>query len=59
MAHDMKDSVCSESSLGMPTTGGSWGFVAERVKKSASVVENLVEAGMILLGKANLSVSLL
>jgi amidase len=41
----------------MPTTGGSWAFISEKVVKNAAIVDKLIDAGMIILGKGNLSVS--
>jgi amidase len=45
--------------LGLPTTAGSWAFVGAKPKKNAALVENLIQAGLIILGKANLTVRLL
>ena len=42
--------------LGLDTTVGSWAFVGAKPKKNAELVENLVQAGLIILGKANLTV---
>jgi Asp-tRNA(Asn)/Glu-tRNA(Gln) amidotransferase A subunit family amidase len=41
----------------MATTGGSWAFVGTRAKKNAVLVEKLVEAGLIIIAKGNLTVS--
>ncbi len=43
--------------LGMPTTAGSWAFAEARCKDNASLAQKLVDAGLIVLGKANLTVS--
>lgn len=42
--------------LGMPTTVGSWAFVGAKPKKSAALVDKLINVGLIILGKANLTV---
>jgi amidase len=43
--------------LGLDTTVGSWAFVGAKPKKSAKLVEKLLQAGVIILGKANMTVS--
>ncbi|MCJ1311431.1 hypothetical protein MMC25_005102 [Agyrium rufum] len=50
-----KDNIATDPSLGMDTTAGSTAFVGSKPKKSADLVERLLEAGMIIIGKANLS----
>ena len=52
----IKDNIMTESSLGMDTTCGSFALKGVQVKKNARVVDLYLEAGMIILGKANLSV---
>jgi amidase len=42
--------------LGMATTVGSWAFVGAKPKKNAALVDKLIDAGLIILGKANLTV---
>ncbi|KAL8657006.1 MAG: hypothetical protein Q9226_002348 [Calogaya cf. arnoldii] len=50
-----KDNMDTHPDLGMDTTAGSLALVGARPKKSADVVERLIKAGAIILGKANLS----
>ncbi|CAL8579858.1 hypothetical protein XPA_005588 [Xanthoria parietina] len=50
-----KDNMDTHPHLGMDTTAGSFALAGARPKKSADVVERLIEAGVIILGKANLS----
>ena len=52
----IKDNIMTESSLGMDTTCGSFALKGVKVKKNAAVIDLYLEAGMIILGKANLSV---
>jgi amidase len=42
----------------MDTTGGAYAFVGARPKKNGAIVQKLVDAGLIILGKANMTVSL-
>ncbi|KAF2799428.1 amidase signature enzyme [Melanomma pulvis-pyrius CBS 109.77] len=51
----VKDSIATDSSLGMSTTAGSWALKESKPAKNAPVVEKLLEAGMILIGKSSLS----
>lgn len=51
----VKDNTDTHPDLGMDTTSGSFALVGARPKKSADVVERLIKAGVIILGKANLS----
>ena len=51
----IKDNVATHPDLGMDTTAGSFALVGSRPKKSADVVERLLKAGAIVIGKANLS----
>lgn len=51
----VKDNIMTDHSLGMPTTCGS--FALKKAKASnAPIVDRILAAGMIILGKANLSV---
>lgn len=52
----LKDNIMTEESLGMDTTCGAYAFVGVKAKKSAPIVDKIREAGMIIIGKANLSV---
>ncbi|KAK0765614.1 hypothetical protein N5P37_001551 [Trichoderma harzianum] len=51
----LKDSIMTASELGMPTTAGSFALVQAKCKKNAPLVEKLIDAGLIILGKANLT----
>ncbi|KAI4220073.1 MAG: hypothetical protein LQ349_008177 [Xanthoria aureola] len=51
----VKDNLNTHPDLGMDTTAGSFALAGARPKKSAEVVGRLIEAGVIILGKANLS----
>lgn len=52
----VKDNIMTDSALGMDTTCGSLAFDGVEVKKNAHIIDLLLKAGMIILGKANLSV---
>lgn len=52
----IKDNIMTDSSLGMDTTCGSYALVGAKAK-NAPIVSRLVKAGVIILAKANLSVS--
>ncbi|ATY58913.1 amidase family [Cordyceps militaris] len=51
----IKDNIATHPDMGMDTTAGSFALAGSRPKKSAELVERLIEAGAIILGKANLS----
>lgn len=51
----VKDNICTDTSLGMDTTCGSYALVGAECKGNAPIVDSLVRAGMIVIGKANLS----
>ncbi|KAL6833448.1 amidase signature enzyme [Trichoderma sp. SZMC 28015] len=51
----LKDSIMTASELGMPTTAGSFALVQTKCKKNAPLVEKLIDSGLIILGKANLT----
>ncbi|KAL7939304.1 amidase signature enzyme [Trichoderma chlorosporum] len=51
----LKDSIMTASELGMPTTAGSFALVQAKCKRNAPLVQKLVDAGLIVLGKANLT----
>jgi amidase len=53
----VKENILSRSDLGMSNTGGSWAFVGAASGKNADLVEKMLDAGMILIGKGNLTVS--
>jgi amidase len=52
----VKDNIMTEASLGMDTTCGSYALKGAKVKANADVIDFILKAGMIILGKANLSV---
>lgn len=54
----MKDVFMTEEALGMDTTCGAVCFKGAKPKRNAVVVDQLIESGMIILGKATLTVSL-
>ena len=55
----VKDNIMTEANLGMDTTCGSVALKGVKVKKNTVVVDLYLMAGMIILGKANLSVRLM
>ncbi|KAL6817485.1 amidase signature domain-containing protein [Trichoderma camerunense] len=51
----VKDNIGTHPSLGMNTTGGSLALLTSRPSKSAEVIERILGAGMIIIGKTQLS----
>ncbi|KAL6693352.1 amidase signature domain-containing protein [Trichoderma pleuroticola] len=51
----IKDNIATHPSLGMNTTGGSLAMLTSRPSKSAEVIERILGAGMIIIGKTQLS----
>ncbi|KAL7946394.1 amidase family protein [Trichoderma barbatum] len=51
----LKDNIDTVPGLGLPTTGGSLALVGSRPRRNATIVEQLIAAGVIIIGKANLS----
>jgi amidase len=51
-----KDNIATHPDLGMDTTAGTYALVGSTVPDSAPVIKQLLEAGAIIIGKANLSV---
>lgn len=51
----VKDTICTPS-LGLPTTCGSYALVDAKASKDAIIVNRLLAAGALIIGKANLSV---
>jgi amidase len=41
----------------MDTTAGAWAFVGAKATKNGTIVQNLIDAGLIILGKTNMTVS--
>lgn len=55
----VKDNILTSESLGMDTTCGSYALKGVKAKSNAPVVQTLIDAGVIILGKANLTVGVL
>ncbi|OQE35354.1 hypothetical protein PENCOP_c013G04170 [Penicillium coprophilum] len=51
----LKDSFVTASELGMSTTAGSYAFVGAKASKNGVITQRLIDAGMIILGKANMT----
>ncbi|KAL8418926.1 hypothetical protein RB594_002220 [Gaeumannomyces avenae] len=51
----VKDNIMTEKDLGLPTTVGSLALKGAFASRNAPVVDSLVRAGVIIIGKANLS----
>ncbi|KAF7893075.1 uncharacterized protein EAF02_000613 [Botrytis sinoallii] len=50
----VKDNICTDVSLGMDTTCGSYALVGSVPQHNAPIVDHILKAGMIVIGKANL-----
>ena len=53
-----QDALDTTDDFELQSTAGGWAFEDSHPTKSAKVVDLLVDAGLIIMGKANLSVSL-
>ncbi|KAJ5648058.1 hypothetical protein N7490_004430 [Penicillium lividum] len=51
----IKDNIATHPSLGLPTTGGSLALLSSKPKKNAEIIDQILDAGLIILGKANLA----
>ncbi|KAI1274949.1 amidase signature domain-containing protein [Xylaria sp. FL0933] len=51
----VKDNIWTAESFGLPTTCGAVAFEHTCAKQNADIVQKLIDAGMVLLGKTNLS----
>ncbi|KAJ5710648.1 hypothetical protein N7488_004804 [Penicillium malachiteum] len=51
----VKDAYATHPDLGMPTTAGSFALLGSRPKRNAVVVDRLLDAGMIILGKTSMT----
>lgn len=51
-----KDCFITAEDLGMSTTAGSWTLVGAKSNKNSAVVQKLIDAGLIILGKTNMTV---
>jgi amidase len=54
----VKENMLSRSDMGMSNTAGSWAFVGAVSAQNADLVDKMLDAGMILIGKGSLTVSL-
>jgi amidase len=52
----LKDSFVTASDLGMSTTAGSRAFIGSKASKNGAITQRLINAGLIILGKGNMSV---
>ncbi|KAK6073848.1 hypothetical protein SCUP515_06770 [Seiridium cupressi] len=52
-----KDCFVTEASLGMDTTVGTYAFIGAKPKKNGAIVQKLIDAGLIILGKTNMTAS--
>ncbi|KAJ5725664.1 amidase signature enzyme, partial [Penicillium malachiteum] len=51
----LKDSFVTASELGMSTTVGSYAFVGAKALKNGAITQRLIDAGLIILGKGNMT----
>ncbi|KAJ5811051.1 Amidase [Penicillium robsamsonii] len=51
----LKDSFVTASELGMSTTAGSYAFIGAKASKNGAITQRLIDAGMVILGKANMT----
>ncbi|RFU80727.1 amidase [Trichoderma arundinaceum] len=51
----LKDSFITASNLGMSTTAGSLAFVGAKSSKNSAIAQSLIDAGLIILGKGNMT----
>lgn len=51
----IKDNIDTHPSLGMPTTAGTFALQKAKAERNAPLVDQLIKAGAIIIGKANLS----
>ncbi|KAK0717600.1 amidase family protein [Lasiosphaeria miniovina] len=51
----VKENIATVPALGLPTTCGSLALVGSKPRQNAAIIERLIAAGVIILGKANLS----
>ncbi|KAF5536939.1 amidase family [Fusarium phyllophilum] len=53
----LKDNIATDPKLGMDTTSGTYALVGSKVGESAPLAKQLQDAGVLILGKGNLSAS--
>ncbi|KGO66561.1 Amidase [Penicillium italicum] len=51
----LKDSFVTALDLGMSTTAGSYAFIGAKASKNGAITQRLIDAGLIILGKANMT----
>ncbi|PWI69362.1 hypothetical protein PCL_01009 [Purpureocillium lilacinum] len=51
----LKDCFITASKLGMSTTAGSLAFVGSEASKNSAIAQRLIDAGLIILGKSNMT----
>lgn len=51
----VKDCFITSEDLGMSTTAGSWALVGAKSNKNSAMVQKLIDAGLIILGKTNMT----
>ncbi|KAK3941391.1 amidase signature domain-containing protein [Diplogelasinospora grovesii] len=51
----IKDNVATHPSLGLPTSAGSYALLNSKPQANARIIDQLIAAGLIILGKSNLS----
>ncbi|KAF5009864.1 hypothetical protein FDECE_3937 [Fusarium decemcellulare] len=51
----LKDSFVTASDLGMSSTAGSLAFLGSKASKNGAITQKLIDAGLIILGKANMT----
>lgn len=51
----MQDCFTTASDLGMTTTCGSLAFVGAKTSKNATIVQRMIDGGLIILAKANMT----
>ncbi|OGM41145.1 hypothetical protein ABOM_009853 [Aspergillus bombycis] len=51
----LKDSFVTASELGISTTAGSYAFIGAKASKNGAITQRLIDAGLIILGKANIT----
>ncbi|KAJ5151221.1 uncharacterized protein N7482_010473 [Penicillium canariense] len=51
----LKDNIATHPDLGLETTAGSFALYGSRPRRNAEIVDKLLKAGVIVLGKANMS----
>jgi amidase len=55
----LKDSFITASELGMETTAGSWALVGSKSSVNSAIAQRLIDQGLIILGKTNMTVCFL